>query len=79
MGKAVRKILLLLLGILSLAACSRYASVGEDLYLGSQNGPPLIIPPPLIAAYTNNTLFELPPQRQDARITVLPPADSGHS
>nr|WP_276559044.1 hypothetical protein [Fluoribacter dumoffii] len=57
---------------LALSGCSRYASNGENLYLGSANGPSLEVPPPLTRANISN-FYDLPQQNQDARVSIEPP------
>lgn len=58
--------------ILVLSGCSRYATNGENLYLGSRNGPKLEVPPPLTRANISN-FYDLPQQNQDARVSIAPP------
>jgi uncharacterized lipoprotein len=59
--------------VLVLSACSgRYASNGENLYLKSQNGPHLEVPPPRTRANISD-FYNLPPQQQDARVNIAPP------
>lgn len=57
-----------------LSACSRYASNGEHLYLGSRNGQPIIVPPPLTSGNISH-LYDLPPQNQNATVSIVPPRD----
>ncbi|HBI20981.1 MAG TPA: hypothetical protein DDY37_00070 [Legionella sp.] len=53
-----------------LVACS--ASSGSDLYLKSTNGPDLVVPQPLTTANMGD-FYKLPPQHQDARVSIDPP------
>ena len=58
---------------LALCGCSgRYASNGENLYLKSRNGETLEVPPPLTRANISD-FYNLPPQNQDARVSIAPP------
>ncbi|WP_237759013.1 hypothetical protein [Legionella birminghamensis] len=58
------------------SACSRYASNGENLYLGSHNGPSLNVPPPLTSENISH-FYDLPDQRQNAQVSIVPPLDAG--
>ena len=56
-----------------LTACSaQYTSNGEQRYLKSRNGVNLVIPPPLTSA-NNSHFYDLPPQNQDAQVSIEPP------
>jgi len=69
----VKKLGFIVLGVLALSACSmRYSSNGEGLYLNSRNGVKLDVPPPLTNEYISN-FYDLPPQNQDARVSIAPP------
>lgn len=57
---------------LVLSGCGRYASNGEDLYLSSRNGVMLEVPPPLTRANISN-FYDLPPQTQNAHVSIAPP------
>lgn len=58
---------------LVLSACSgRYSSNGESLYLKSRNGVNLEVPPPLTKANISD-FYNLPPQNQDAHVSIAPP------
>lgn len=56
-----------------LVACSSlYTSQGEKQYLDSRNGPKLIIPPPLTGDNLS-PFYDLPPETQNARVSIAPP------
>ena len=58
---------------LLLSACSaQYTSNGEQQYLKSRNGVNLVIPPPLTSANISH-FYDLPPQNQDAQVSIEPP------
>ena len=70
----MNKIFLIMVAALSLSACSsRYSSNGENLYLKSQNGGKLEVPKPLSNENISN-FYDLPPQKQDAQVSIAPPA-----
>ena len=60
---------------LLLQACSsmQYTSNGEKYYLKNRNGANVVVPPPLSAANISS-LYNLPPQNTDPRISHVPPA-----
>lgn len=61
-----------------LSACnSRYASNGEQLYLSSQNGPKLVVPPPLTSSNISH-FHDLPAQNGNALVDIAPPVDKTH-
>ena len=70
----LKKIGLLFSLVSCLAACSsRYDNSGEQRYLASKNGATLVVPSPLTT--TNlGYFYNLPPQNQDARISIKPPS-----
>lgn len=73
LGKVVKKLSGLVLAALVLPACSsKYASNGENLYLNSKNGTKIVVPPPLTSANISG-FYDLPPQTQDARVSIVPP------
>ncbi len=58
-----------------LTACSaQYTSNGEQIYLNSRNGGNQIVPPPLTSANISH-FYDLPPQNQDAHVSVVPPSN----
>lgn len=69
----VKKLSFIVCAVLVLSACSeRYSSNGEHLYLKSRNGEKLEVPPPLTRANISD-FYNLPPQNQDARVSIVPP------
>ncbi|WP_028387741.1 hypothetical protein [Legionella fairfieldensis] len=59
---------------LCLTSCSQYISNGERRYLQSKNGVNIIVPPPLTDTNISH-FYDLPPQNQNALISIVPPAD----
>ncbi len=58
------------------SACNmRYASNGENQYMQAQSSPSLVIPPPLNGANISH-FYDLPPQTQNADVSILPPSVS---
>lgn len=71
----MKKLSCIILASLVLSACSaRYSSTGEDMYLQSRNGERLEVPPPLTSANISN-FYDLPPQTQNARVSIAPPVE----
>lgn len=71
----MKKLSCVVLAGLALSACSsRYSSNGEGLYLQSHNGEKLEIPHPLTSSNISN-FYDLPPQNQDARVSLAPPGE----
>ncbi|MCL5272071.1 MAG: hypothetical protein M1486_01915 [Gammaproteobacteria bacterium] len=71
----MKKLSFIVLASLALSACnSRYTSNGENVYLQSRNGVKVVVPPPLSNANISN-FYDLPPQNQDARVSIAPPGD----
>lgn len=69
----MKKLSFIVCTALVLSACSgRYSSNGESLYLKSRNGVKLEVPPPLTKANISD-FYDLPPQNQDARVSIAPP------
>lgn len=69
----MKKLSFIVLAMLILSACSsRYSSGGEALYLQSKNGAKVQAPAPLTNANINN-FYDLPPQNEDARVSIAPP------
>ncbi len=69
----MKEVKLVIVLSLFLAGCSmQYTSKGEQKYLRSQNGTKLVIPPPLVSENISD-FYDLPPQNQDARVSVVPP------
>jgi uncharacterized lipoprotein len=69
----VKKLSVLLLVLTALAGCSSsYYSNAEEEYLRSRNGEKLVVPPPLTNANISY-FYNLPPQTQDARVSIAPP------
>lgn len=68
----MKKLSVLVLATILLTSCgSRYASNGENLYLQSRNGVKIAVPPPLTSSNIGN-FYDLPPQNQDARVSIAP-------
>ena len=64
---------IIVLSSLFLGACSgHYASNGESIYLTCRNGPGLVVPPPLTQSNISH-LYDLPPQNQNAVVSIVPP------
>ncbi len=73
MGKVVKKICFIIGLAFVISACSgKYSTNGENLYLKSRNGEKLEVPPPLTRANISD-FYNLPPQNQDARVSIAPP------
>ena len=72
----MQKKVLILLTLGFLASCSSYTSHGEKQYLNSRNGPKLQVPRPLTDENVNY-FYNLPPQNQDARVSIVPPKIKG--
>ena len=71
----MKKLSFLVLATLALSACnSRYSSNGENLYLQSRNGVKIEVPPPLTSANISN-FYNLPPQNQNAKVSIAPPGE----
>ncbi|WP_078061476.1 hypothetical protein [Legionella saoudiensis] len=69
----MKKLSFIVCSMLVLTACSsRYSSNGESLYLKSRNGVHLEVPPPLTKENISD-FYNLPPQNQDARVSIAPP------
>ena len=69
----MKKVGLIVMISLLVAACSsHYASNGEQQYLKSRNGPPLLVPELMTTANISH-FYDLPPQNQNARISITPP------
>lgn len=69
----MKKISCIICAALILTACSgRYSSNGEHLYLKSRNGEKLEVPPPMTRANISD-FYNLPPQNEDARVSITPP------
>jgi uncharacterized lipoprotein len=69
----VKKLSFIVFSLLVLTACSgRYSSNGESLYLKSRNGVHLVVPPPLTKENISD-FYNLPPQNQDAQVSIAPP------
>ena len=69
----MKKLSFVVLAALALSACSsRYASNGESQYLKSKNGQRLEVPPPLTSTNLSD-FYDLPPQNQDAQVSIAPP------
>ncbi|KTD57258.1 hypothetical protein [Legionella shakespearei] len=71
----MKKLSCVVLVALALSSCnSRYSSGGEHVYLQSRNGVDLDVPKPLTRANISN-FYNLPPQNQDARVSIAPPGE----
>lgn len=69
----VKKTGFILLSVFSLASCSsHYASNAGKVYLKSRNGPDLVVSPPLTTANLGY-FYNLPPQTQNAKVSIRPP------
>ncbi len=69
----VKKTGIIVISSLWLTACSSYySSNAETNYLKSRNGPDLVVPPPMTKA-NMGYFYNLPPQNQDARVSIEPP------
>lgn len=70
----VKKTGFLIISALCLTACSSYyASNADTKYLKSTNGPDLVVPPPMTKANLGY-FYNLPPQTQDANVSIEPPS-----
>lgn len=70
----MKKVGLVIVLSMLLSACGmQFTSNGEQHYLQSHNGANLVVPPPLTTANISH-FYDLPPQNQNARIGVEPPA-----
>lgn len=69
----MKKGFIVLLSLILGACSSHYASNGEHIYLSSRNGPGIDVPPPLTASNISH-LYDLPPQNQNAVVSIVPPA-----
>ena len=65
----------LALVLLTLGACSKYSSNGENLYLQSRNGQKVEVPPPLTSSHISN-FYDLPEQAQNANLNIEPPVEA---
>lgn len=70
----MKKISFMIIGLLVLSGCSRYASNGESLYLKSRNGEKINVPSPLTSSNISS-FYDLPAQNQDARVSIEPPTE----
>jgi len=69
----VKEVKLVFLLSLLLTGCStQYTSNGEHQYLQSHNGVRLVVPPPLTTANISD-FYDLPPQNQNAQVSIAPP------
>ncbi len=57
---------------LLMTACSHYSTNGEQQYLNSKNGPPLVVPQSMTSANISH-FYDLPPQTQNAKVSIAPP------
>jgi len=62
-----------------LTACSsfnptHYASNDRDQYLKSRNGPLPVVAPPLTTSNISD-FYNLPPQTENARVSIVPPVE----
>ena len=54
-------------------ACSSVNLIqGDQRYFKSRNGPGVVVPPPLTESNISH-FYDLPPQPQDAAVSILPP------
>lgn len=63
----------MMLSLLLTGCSAQYTTNGEQQYLQSRNGLRLVVPPPLTTANISD-FYDLPPQNQDARVSVVPPS-----
>lgn len=69
----MKKMIVVLLGVLCLLGCSQFESNGEKLYLRSKNGPNIVEPPPLTDSNISH-FYDLPPQpKKGFHVGVEPP------
>ena len=64
--------IIMVLSVLLKGCSAQYTSNGEQQYLQSKNGVNLVVPSPLTTANISD-FYVLPPQNQDARVSVVPP------
>jgi uncharacterized lipoprotein len=61
-----------LFSVMMTAGCmTRYATNGEHLYLGSTNGPKLVVPSSLSAESVSH-FYDLPPSSPNAGVDITP-------
>jgi uncharacterized lipoprotein len=65
----------IIIASLFVTACSSsyYARNGEQHYLKSRNGPPLVVPKFMTTANISH-FYDLPPQTENAKVSIAPPA-----
>lgn len=68
----VKKCVIILCAGLLTACSTMLVSNAEKQYLQNKNGPSVVVPPPLTGANMSH-FYDLPPQTQDARISIRPP------
>ena len=68
----IKNVGLMLLSVLLTACHIKYTSNGENQYLKSRNGVDIVVPPPLTPNDMSH-FYDLPPQQQNAQITIEPP------
>ncbi|MGQ3890364.1 hypothetical protein [Legionella sp. CNM-4043-24] len=74
----MKKSAIIILSMVLLSSCaSRYASNGEQLYLGSRNGQQLVVPPPLTSSNISH-FYDLPQQNANAVVNIAPPIDKAN-
>ncbi|CDZ77024.1 hypothetical protein BN59_01303 [Legionella massiliensis] len=69
----MKKIGLLLISVLPLAACSQFASNGDKQYLQSRNGVGVVVPSPLTDSNISH-FYDLPSQNQNPLVSIAPPS-----
>jgi uncharacterized lipoprotein len=70
-----KMMLITTIAILLASACSsRYSSNGEHLYLRSQNGPNLVLPPSLSTANISH-FYDLPNVIGNPNVGIAPPVE----
>ncbi|MBA3535049.1 MAG: hypothetical protein H0T84_00305 [Tatlockia sp.] len=69
----MKKIGFFLGSALLLAACSQFASNGDKQYLNSKNGARVVVPPPMTDSNISR-FYDLPPQNQNAGVSIRPSA-----
>jgi uncharacterized lipoprotein len=68
----VKKMSLVLISLLPLAACTQFASNGDRQYLHSRNGAMVVVPPPLTDTNSSH-FYDLPAQNKDPVVSIIPP------
>lgn len=68
-----KTVVMLVLALLATACSSRYASNGENVYMKSQNGPFMAVPPPLFKGSISH-FYDLSTQpTENVNVDITPP------